>query len=80
MQQDTLTIPSLMAKFEFQVAGLGIGYLPESPVRKAIEAVQLVEKQVEEQRPAENFYLAWQAAEQGAAFNWYLSRLWGIDL
>lgn len=46
MRQDTLTIPGLMAKFEFQAAGLKIGYLPEPPALKAIKAGQLVEKQV----------------------------------
>ena len=75
-----MTIPGLMAQFEFQAAGLRIGYLPEPQIRKAIEAGQLVEKQVEEQRPAENFYLAWQTAERGVALNLYLSRLRGIDL
>lgn len=78
--QDTLTVPSLVEKFDFQVAGLGVGYLPEPWARKAIEAGRLVEKQVEEQRAPENFYLAWRTGEQGAALNWWLSRLRDVDL
>ena len=78
--QDTLTVPSLTEKFALQVAGLGIGYLPEPWVRKAVSAGLLVEKTVEEQRPQENFYLAWRTGEQGAALEWWIERLRGIDL
>jgi DNA-binding transcriptional LysR family regulator len=78
--QDTLTVPSLTEKFAFQLAGLGMGYLPEPWVKEAIRAGKLVEKQVEEQRPPENFYLAWRTGEQGAALDWWVHRLRGIDL
>jgi DNA-binding transcriptional LysR family regulator len=80
MGQDTLTVPNLREKFALQVAGLGIGYLPEPWARPAIEAGQLVEKQVEEQRPPENFHLAWRTGERGAALDWWVRRLQRVDL
>jgi DNA-binding transcriptional LysR family regulator len=73
--QDTLTVPTMRAKFEFQLAGLGFGFLPEQCARAAIAAGQLVEKEVEEPKPDETFYLAWRTGEQGAALSWWLQRM-----
>lgn len=73
--QDTLTVPDIFSKYAFQVAGFGFGYLPEPYARPAIDAGLLVQKQVEEQRPDENFYLAWRPDEEGAALAWWLQRL-----
>ncbi len=58
MGQDTLTVPDLQCKFAFQLAGLGVGFLPEPMALPAIRAGLLVEKQVEEQRAPEDFYIA----------------------
>ncbi|NRR29851.1 LysR family transcriptional regulator [Oxalobacteraceae bacterium] len=73
--QDSLTVPSMQAKLDYQVAGLGFGFLPEPCARAAIAAGLLVEKQVEEPKPDETFYLAWRSGENGAALEWWLARL-----
>ncbi|PHV06864.1 LysR family transcriptional regulator [Janthinobacterium sp. BJB412] len=73
--QDTLTLPRMQAKFDYQVAGLGFGFLPEPCARAAIAAGLLVEKQVEEPKPAETFYLAWRSGEGGAALRWWSERM-----
>ena len=78
--QETLTVPSLRCKFEFQLAGLGVGFLPERWARPAIEAGLLVEKEVVEPRSPEHFYLAWRAGEQGAALDWWVKTLRQTDL
>ncbi len=78
--QDTLTVPTLRCKFEFQLAGLGVGFLPERWARPAIEAGLLVQKEVVEQRSPENFYMAWRAGEQGAALAWWVATLRQTDL
>jgi len=78
--QDTLTVPDMVAKLDYQVAGLGFGFLPESWARAAIARGQLVEKAVEEPKPAETFYLAWRAGEGGAGLHWWLERLRGPGL
>lgn len=73
--QDTLTVPDMRSKHEFQLAGLGFGFLPEPCARKAIAAGTLVAKEVEEPKPQETFYLAWRTGESGAALNWWRKQL-----
>ncbi|MBC7684617.1 MAG: LysR family transcriptional regulator [Bdellovibrionales bacterium] len=73
--QDTLTVPTMQAKLAFQVAGFGFGFLPEGCARTAIGAGLLVEKQVEERRAPETFYLAWRSGEPGAGLKWWRERL-----
>jgi len=73
--QDTLTVPDMNTKFQYQLAGMGFGFLPEPCARAAIAAGLLVEKQVEEPKPAETFYLAWRSGENGAALKWWSERM-----
>ena len=73
--QDTLTVPTMQAKFDLQVAGLGFGFLPAPCARRAVEQALLVEKQVEEPRAPETFYVAWRTGEEGAALKWWRERL-----
>ncbi|WP_395400299.1 LysR substrate-binding domain-containing protein [Pseudoduganella sp. UC29_106] len=80
MGQDSLTVPTMQAKFDYQIGGLGFGFLPEQCARAAILAGLLVEKQVEEPKPDETFYLAWRTGETGAALEWWLSRMQGPGL
>lgn len=73
--QDTLSVPDMHTKLQYQLAGIGFGFLPEPCARAAIEAGLLVEKQVTEPKPAETFYLAWRSGEQGAALQWWRQRM-----
>ena len=73
--QDALTVPTMEAKLALQVAGFGFGFLPQPCARNAIAAGLLVEKQVDEVRGAEKFYLAWRTGEEGAALKWWRERL-----
>ncbi|TFW24315.1 LysR family transcriptional regulator [Duganella callida] len=73
--QDTLTVPDMKTKYLYQLAGLGFGFLPEPCARAAIAAGTLVEKAVDEPKPAETFYLAWRSGENGAALNWWIKRM-----
>ncbi|MET0321772.1 MAG: LysR substrate-binding domain-containing protein [Duganella sp.] len=73
--QDTLTVPDMKTKLQYQLAGVGFGFLPEPCARAAIDAGLLVEKQVAEPKPAETFYLAWRSGENGAALQWWLARM-----
>jgi DNA-binding transcriptional LysR family regulator len=73
--QDTLTVPDMQTKYEFQLAGLGFGFLPEAWARADIAAGRLVEKQVEEPKPDETLYMAWRTGEEGAALKWWRERL-----
>lgn len=73
--QDTLTVPDMKTKYQYQLAGMGFGFLPEPCARYAIAQGLLVEKQVDEPKPAETFYLAWRSGENGAALNWWIERM-----
>lgn len=73
--QDALTVPTMQLKFDFQLAGLGFGFLPEPCARAAIARGLLVEKQVEEARAPETFYVAWRSGDDGAALRWWRERM-----
>lgn len=73
--QDTLTVPTMQAKLDLQVAGMGFGFLPYACAQRAIAAGSLVEKQVEERRAPETFYIAWRSGEEGAGLKWWRERL-----
>jgi len=77
--QDTLTVPDQNSKYRFQLSGLGFGFLPEPSARAAIAAGLLVEKEVEEAKTAETFYLAWRTGEEGgatcSALSWWIDRM-----
>jgi DNA-binding transcriptional LysR family regulator len=73
--QDTLSVPDMQTKYEFQLAGLGFGFLPEAWARADIAAGRLVEKEVEEPKPDETLYMAWRTGEEGAALKWWRERL-----
>jgi DNA-binding transcriptional LysR family regulator len=73
--QDALTVPTMQLKVDFQVAGLGFGFLPEPIARDLIGRGLLVEKQVEETRQPEPFYLAWRSGDEGAALRWWIERM-----
>ena len=73
--QDTLSVPDMQTKYEFQLAGLGFGFLPEAWARADIAAGRLIEKAVEEPKPDETLYLAWRTGEDGAALRWWRERM-----
>ncbi|MDL2354427.1 MAG: LysR family transcriptional regulator [Pseudomonadota bacterium] len=73
--QDALTVPTMALKLQFQLAGLGFGFLPEPCARGAIGAGRLVEKRVEEARADETFYVAWRSGDDGAALRWWRERM-----
>lgn len=73
--QETLAVPDMRTKYEFQLAGIGFGFLPESYARPAIAAGLLIEKQVEEPKPVETFFLAWRTGEEGAGLKWWIDRM-----
>ena len=77
--QDTLTVPDLQTKYQFQRSGVGFGFLPAEWVRDDIAGGRLVEKAVEECKPDETLYLAWRSGETGTALKWWKERLRGAN-
>jgi DNA-binding transcriptional LysR family regulator len=73
--QDTVAVPDMQTKYQFQLAGMGFGFLPEAWVRADIARGALIEKEVEEAKPDETLYLAWRTGEAGTALTWWKDRL-----
>lgn len=75
--QDVLTVPSMAAKLEAQLRGLGLGYLPEPMVRSHVASGRLVRKEVS--GPARSFdtHYAWRqcGSHPGMALTWWLHQL-----
>jgi DNA-binding transcriptional LysR family regulator len=74
--QDVLTVPTLAAKVEAQLRGLGCGRLPENLVRRHAEAGRLVVLNTEERPGDTELHYAWRrSATQGRALAWWLAQL-----
>jgi DNA-binding transcriptional LysR family regulator len=74
--QDVLTVPSLAAKVEAQLRGLGCGRLPENLVRRHVEAGRLVVLETEDRPNLGQLHYAWRrSAAQGRGLTWWLAQL-----
>ena len=87
--QDVLTVPTMQAKLEAHLRGLGCGYLPEPIARGHIAAGRLVVKTLEQLLLPVHFGYAWRSgsgpatgdgvgvrpAQIGLALRWWLDRL-----
>jgi molybdate transport repressor ModE-like protein len=76
--QDVLTVPTMQAKLEAQMRGLGVGFLPAPLARAQAKAGRLVIKRT--QRPARvtRVSYAWREAaggQPGRALAWWLKQL-----
>ena len=77
--QDVLTVPTMRAKLEAQLRGLGCGFVPEPLARPHIEAGHLVVRRTARPARVGTLHYAWRA-ERGAgglgmALRWWLERL-----
>jgi len=77
--QDVLTVPSMRAKLEALLRGLGCGYLPEPLARPHLEAGHLVRRETVRGSGRITLHYAWRA-ERGAsglgrALQWWLQQL-----
>ncbi|TAL20094.1 MAG: LysR family transcriptional regulator, partial [Aquabacterium sp.] len=72
-------LPSMAAKLEAQLRGLGCGFLPEPLVRRHVEAGRLVRKQTDQPPRIGKLHYAWRQVGpvMGKAQSWWLERLSG---
>jgi DNA-binding transcriptional LysR family regulator len=77
--QDVLTVPSMRAKLEALLRGLGCGFLPEPLARPQLEAGRLVQKAIQTGERVITLHYAWRndrgPAGLGRALQWWLARL-----
>ena len=73
--QDILVVPSMQAKVEAQVQGLGAGYLASWFARPNVKDKSLIVKTVAAPKPSGNVVIAWKSGNRGRALTWWKERL-----
>jgi DNA-binding transcriptional LysR family regulator len=76
--QDVFTVPTMHAKMDAQLRGLGGGNLPHCMARPYIETGRLVVKKTERGQRVADLHYAWRGgktATQGRALQWWLQQL-----
>ena len=74
--QDVFTVPTMQAKLDAQLRGLGSGFLPEPMARPYIETGRLVVRRVARAPLVAHPRYAWRAAGRpGRALQWWLDQL-----
>ena len=75
--QDVLTVPTMHAKVQAQLRGLGGGFIPEPMARPHVQSGRLVLKQVERSARTSRMHYAWRSPRlgPGRALQWWLGQL-----
>jgi DNA-binding transcriptional LysR family regulator len=77
--QDVLTVPTMRAKIEALLRGLGCGWVPEPMARRHLEAGHLVHKATERGEHEAHMHYAWRSEHGplgiGRALQWWLKQL-----
>ncbi|WP_048441018.1 LysR family transcriptional regulator [Caenimonas sp. SL110] len=74
--QDVLTVPSMEAKLDAQLRGLGGGFVPEPMARPYVQTGRLVVKEVERSSRIPRMTYAWRTnPPPGRGLQWWLSQL-----
>jgi DNA-binding transcriptional LysR family regulator len=72
--QDVLTVPTMRAKLDAQLRGLGAGFVPEPMARPYLETGRLVAKRTQRGDRVVRFGCAWRVGG-GRALQWWLQQL-----
>lgn len=76
--QDVLTVPTMRAKLDAHLRGLGAGFLPEPLARPYLESGRLVARQVQRADRVARASYAWRdspGSKPGRALKWWLGQL-----
>jgi molybdate transport repressor ModE-like protein len=75
--QDVFTVPTMRAKLDAQLRGIGAGFLPEPMVRPYAETGRLVVKRVQRPPRQVRLFYTWRAENPGPgrALQWWLTQL-----
>lgn len=77
---DVLTVSSMQAKLAAQLAGMGVGFLPEPMASAPLAQGRLVALRVAAPKPRVQLSVAWRGSATGLAQAWFVERLRSIDL
>ncbi len=81
--QDVLTVPDIQTKFDAQILGLGVGYLPKKLAEQYASEGKLIIKQVAEPKTLAPTFLAWRNIRKntmGKSQQWLLKRFEQLTL
>lgn len=81
--QDVLTVPDIRSKFDAQILGLGVGYLPQKLAEEHASQGKLIIKQVAEPKTISPTFLAWRNIRKnsmGKSQQWLLKRFEQLTL
>lgn len=74
--QDVLTVPTMQAKLQAQLRGLGIGYLPQCLAQPYLDSGRLKQLRIARSRNEGQFRYAWRSHHAtGKALQWWLQQL-----
>lgn len=73
--QDTLTVPSIPAKLQAQLNGLGCGHLPRRLAEPYFASGELIEKETCEAKPGVRTQIAWRTPVLGKSLKWFINQL-----
>ncbi|MDE2076835.1 MAG: LysR family transcriptional regulator [Burkholderiales bacterium] len=75
--QDVLTVPSMAAKLEAQLRGIGCGFLPTAMVQPYLDTGRLVHMPVDHPPRRSKIHYAWRtpSGQPGHALGWWLQQL-----
>ncbi|MCZ4312627.1 LysR family transcriptional regulator [Comamonadaceae bacterium G21597-S1] len=76
--QDVFTVPTMLAKLDAHLRGMGIGFLPEPMARPYIDTGRLVAKATERGIRTGRLHYAWRStapSPPGRALQWWLAQL-----
>jgi molybdate transport repressor ModE-like protein len=74
--QDVLTVPTMRAKLDAQLRGLGGGFVPEAMARPYVDSGRLVVKEVQRSARLARLSYAWRTSPSpGRALQWWLAQL-----
>jgi DNA-binding transcriptional LysR family regulator len=74
--QDVLTVPTMRAKLDAQLRGLGAGFVPEPMARPYLQTGRLVLKETQRGARVVRFGCAWRTSGgSGRALQWWLQQL-----
>ncbi|MFZ3324045.1 MAG: LysR family transcriptional regulator [Usitatibacter sp.] len=73
--QEVLTVPSLEAKCDAHVAGLGVGFLPRWTAEREALAGRLRILPVATSGAKGDLHVAWRPGQEGRALKWFVKRL-----
>ncbi|MGZ5182121.1 MAG: LysR family transcriptional regulator [Ramlibacter sp.] len=76
--QDVLTVPTMRAKLDVQLRGIGVGFLPEPMARPFLDSGRLVARKVRRPTRVARMSYAWREAGAlgpGRGLQWWLAQL-----